>query len=300
METYMKLNISSIKQYLTCQKKAYYLHDLKRAKGGPPPRALLVGTIWHEVMEARFKPGPQRSPEAIIFDSLTEWSPHYPKLVKECDADLKGLMVGYHHWQPPVDWQIHKLEEVITAPVPRWFSGIVSAHQLMGIVDMLIKWNDKWWHVQHKTVDKRKDLVKYWSKMERDWHECGYEYILGRAGLDAPYGGTLLITAKKLGEKDALARPGDVITHQFISRPQHVVDKAVDDIYYIMEEWSNKLDFARVAGGPAQFVENLDACYGVYGNSKCIYHDVCHAKADIHGPEFITITDRYEDVVETN
>lgn len=297
METAVRINISSLKQYQSCQRKAYFLNDIKRGPAGAPPRALLTGTTWHKVMEARFNPAKRTgTPDAIVFDSIAEYYRNNEDAALGTIADMKGLMVGYHHWEPPVDWEVKSVESVISAPLPRWKTSGDAPHTLQGIVDMLVKWNGKWWHVQHKTIAKNKSLPAFWQKMERDWHECGYEYMLESSGLDAPYGGTLLITARKLTEKAALASPGDVIQHQFITRPKHVVEKAVDDMFQMCEEWTAKLESCRVTGGPTSFVANLDSCMGLFGNSPCPYRSVCNDGEDIYGPKFVTITDRYDEL----
>jgi len=276
----MKLNISSIKDFQRCEKLAYYRYDLGRTRKRQYSQPLDVGTIWHKGMEAYMLRDNMDEMGDIMIDHLAQLTDR--EYHEKAAEQLSILQAGLAVWQKPVDWQVFSVEAVLDAPLPRWRVGgpYPSDHILQGRLDAIVKWNEQWWHVQHKTIDAAKPIPVYWQQMERDWHECGYAYLLARNGF-TPVGGTLLITARKVSRKQATLNPHQIITHQFLTRPQAVVDKAVDDIHHIMDRWQANRDSARTTGGPSFYIENRDHCTGPYGNRACPYMDVCNGLVNI-------------------
>ena len=291
----MKLSVSDIKDFRRCEKLAYYKHNLLRSPAKSDSVALTVGTIWHKGMEVFLR---ERSADAAAAAMLDEVSKlEASDLHAKASYQLGILAAGLTYWTVPSDWEVLSIEQVLSASLPRWRTGLHHAndHILQGRLDAIVRWNGKVWHVQHKTVDERKNLPLYWRQMERDWHECAYAYLLERNGFDN-YGGTLLIAARKVAAKRLdPTNPSNIIVPQFISRPQHVIDKAVDDIYLIMNRWQANLDAARASGGPGNFIEDRDQCTGPWGNSPCPYLDVCNGLISIDDPtKFVDTPDRYE------
>lgn len=317
-------NVSSIKTYLECQKKAYYSHDLRRAPKNSYSPALYVGTVWHKLMEVKLLGHGKEAEDEAVANALAAAKEAAEAGISPADRQTRGravrelvaLVGGYTRYVVPPDWRVCSVERIYSGLVPfheapRHSPGLDAipprvpgeaqtrtspGYQVVIIPDAVVEWNGLYWHVQHKTVDKHKNLPLFWRKMERDWHECLYEHVLRQNGF-TPYGGTLLLTARKVDLKTAEEAPESIIQHQFITRPERIVRRAADDMYLLMKEWGSKLENARVAGGPGSFIENRDACFGTFGNSPCPYLSVCHDGADIHDDDhFVTITDRYENL----
>jgi hypothetical protein len=287
----VKLNISSLKDFQRCEKMAYYRHDLQRSKLGQVSQPLDVGTIWHKGMEAYMQRENCDEVGEIFLREITNLPDR--DYTAKAATQLNILLDGLRVWQKPVDWNLRSVETVLQAQLPRWRKSLHHSNDpiLVGRLDAIIEWNGLWWHVQHKTIDAAKPIKVFWEQMARDWHECGYHYLMERNGI-GPIGGTLLITARKVSAKALKENPFQVITHQFISRPQPVIDKAVDDIYTIMERWKHNQDDTRVMGGPNSYIENRDSCTGPYGNRACAYMEVCNGLVQLGDDALFETTQR--------
>lgn len=257
----MKFNISSVKDYLKCEAYAHYAHDLRRVKSSSGSRALTTGIIWHKVMEEYLKSEDIDACDRIAAAECSAISD--VKLNADVTRDLSGLMLGLEVWQKPVDWQVHATEIELSGE-------ILGGHTLVGTLDGLVQWNGFWWHVQHKTISETQNLPVYWDYMTRDWHECGYQYLAKVLGYE-PYAGTLLITARKMPMVRAQAKRQNIITHNFLTRSDQVVDKAIRDLGEIATRWE-----AKKAVGSSAFLQNRDQCAGPFRNSPCQYLGVCN------------------------
>ena len=250
----MKVSISDVKDYMMCQRYARYKHVQQRSSLKRAGDALIVGTAWHKVMEVYFATKDKEAASAELERQVQDMLDNGRGTAAE---SLSRLGVWKDQWTIPEDWEICSVEHVLEAPIGK--------HTLQGRLDAIVKWNGLYWHVQHKTVDQSRPLTAYWQKMERDWHENAYTY-LAEANDYRPYGGTLLLVARKYRKKDSEDLP--VISHSFLTRTPEMIDDVVHDLNVVLDEWD--------ARPFENFVQNRDACFGAFGNSPCVYLGVCN------------------------
>ena len=269
------LNISSAKDFLKCETLAHYRHDLLRAPADEGSGALLVGTIWHKMMEHYIVRRDMSQLLPLASQELTAVADVGKRAsAQRIITDLYGALPS---WVIPPDWEIHGAEVELRAPLPNLDTYLV------GKLDALIKWNGFWWHVQHKTLGGNIPLNKYYDYMTRDWHECGYQYLAQVHGY-APYGGTILIVAQKaFGSKPAR------ILHQYLSRSSQMVDKAIVDLSMIANRWTK-------AKETNNFIQTRDSCINAFRNSMCPYIGVCNGVTNLDSDRFVAVVPRYANV----
>lgn len=286
-----RINISALKHFLRCETYGYYSDVLRRSRKQTFARALEIGTHYH-IMAAKKLRGEDYSkviPE--LYDTyLNSKAP--PKIAFEMGrtiGELSNLKLGLDGWHVPSDWEILEVEQ----PHHFTFRGDWE-YQLDFTPDALVRWNDQIWHVQHKTVASNRNLPVYWLQMQRDWHECIYQKAL-IANHFTPYGGTLLLTARKLSGAESTTHPERIITPQFITRKDHEVDKAYIDLIEICDRYHTKLmRLEQDSILPASILtQNRDHCTNQFGNGTCPYLEVCSLDDSIASDNFETKPERY-------
>lgn len=277
----MKINISNLRTYLECPTKAFYEHTLRR---GPITKslALELGSLWHSMMETRLKGDSIKAVEAgaqLAVACISE-----SDLREKLDKGLTAILPAFREWQQPDDWKIIAVEKELEAPLG-------PDHTLQGRLDALVYWNGSYWHLQHKTVSASTPLALYYAYMERDWHECAYQYLAERNGY-TPYAGTILNTVRKLSAKRMAENPKAALAIQYIPRDNRQVSKAIWDITTIAE----RIDDDNVST-TEDIIQNRSACMGRYGNSPCPYLQVCNNIISItDNSYFRDLEDRYATV----
>ena len=268
----MKFNVSHVRAHLECPTKGRYQHVLKR---GPHkrPLALEIGTLWHIGMETLLRT--QNMVEAMIEvnNSLTTAE---TKVV----SGWRAIEPAFEAWPDRGwlrQWEILAVEQLVEYEITKNLT-------IQGTLDGLVKWEGQYWHLQHKTLSPSTPLHTYAAYMQRDWHECWYEFACREAGY-APFGGTILNVVRKLSAKTIAADPAQALSVQYIPRPYRIVEKAMEDLASI--------------GGDLAYdigtnIQNRSMCAGRFGNSLCPYLDVCNGVAQIDDNELFTnIEDRY-------
>lgn len=238
--------------------------------------ALEVGSTWHIAMETYLKTKDKHLAHLEIDNHLIKLN------------DLK-VLAGWHAiepafnaWEWPDEWQLLEVEKLIEYRFGSPFELI-----LQGRLDGLVKWNGIYWHLQHKTLSPSTPLPVYFAYMQRDWHECWYEFACREAGY-TPYGGTILNIVRKLSAGTILKDPKSALCTQYIPRPWEIVKKAMLDLELIGNQLSVDRDF------PGAILQNRSMCAGRFGNSLCPYLDVCNGVANLDDDSlFKTIEDRY-------
>jgi PD-(D/E)XK nuclease superfamily protein len=276
------INVSHLRTHLECPTKALFNYHLKR---GPKkkPVALELGTIWHKMMQQKI--GSSLSIKEIEFQALQEAA----LLGGEVYKGLTAILPAFREWTSKDDWTIIAEELALRAPIPYHTANL--RHELQGRLDALVMWNGSYWHLQHKTVAASKPISSFALEMERDWHECAYQYLAVHHGF-VPYAGTILNTVRKLSAGTILEDPKRALALQYIPRSEEQVRKAVDDISTLCDQ------IEAGHANPTRVVQNRSSCMGRFGNSPCPYIGVCNGQASLYDDAlFESVVDRYPTAV---
>lgn len=288
--------VSQIRLYLECPQKWGYVYLDNRV--GPPSVALTTGALWHNAMERRLG---GEEPDAAFTAALSESTAQVKHLTDPTALYNSGKAAGefcnlhpaFMLWQPKPDWEILHIEKEFSAPLP-----YASPTRLRGRVDCLVKWNGFYWHLQHKTLAPSRPLRAFIRYMERDWHECAYQWLLEQHGYQ-PYGGTLLNIVRKLSKAKLAENPAAALHIEYIVRPPYLVTKAIEDIDATVQrmQLERVLHAAAMAqkGFSVTLLQNRSMCGGIYGNSLCPYIDVCNGRATTADPPFTDRKDPYQE-----
>ncbi len=275
----MKFNVSHVRAHLECPTKAYNEHVLRRVPLGRPV-ALDVGGCWHLAMEGYLKNKSKETGLMAVRDYLISIvdEPNYPKVATGWGA----IAPAYWAWKWPDEWELLEVEKLVEFKFGSPYELIIQ-----GRLDGLVKWAGQYWHLQHKTLNPSTPLSVYFAYIQRDWHECWYEFACRQAGY-TPFGGTILNVCRKLSAKTIAADPKSAISVQYIPRTEAVVRKAMFDLELIGQQLTVDKDF------PGAIIQNRSACAGRFGNSLCPYLDVCNGIGQLEDDSlFKTAEDRY-------
>lgn len=238
------MNVSSLKTYLECPRKYRYTvvqRRVDRLRHDP----LDLGTLWHQQM-----------------DAILQGVPRPPVNLSALSAKAAGywptLELALNAWQKPPNWEVIGTELVLALTTP---SGVL----VEGRLDALIKWNGLYWHVQHKTLSPSFSLPTYWTAMQRDWHECIYQWLATEKGY-TPFAGTILNVVRKLTPTAMAKKPSAALSLIYIPRSHTLVTSAVDDFVRV---------HAQIATDN-HFIENRSACR--WNNSLCPFVPVCNGE----------------------
>lgn len=280
----MNLNITMLRDTIKCPRMAHNLHVLQR---GPlrVPVALEEGQLFHEGMHLRLS-----GRDAILPSDLPSWA----FVGQEArDNFLKHrLWIPISNFTVPSDWEIIGAEHALTRPISPNLN-------LQGRLDGLIRLNGRRWGVQWKTYTD--DLNSLVEQVRLSWHEVGYQWLTQADD----YAGTILGACQKLpsyrmlegedGKKRRTEITDDMRSQAFT-------------VHYITRSPSDQQRMARNLIQTALQVQqdlavtpprqNYDACFGPFRRGKCSFFQVCHYGADINGPEFTDLEDRYADTQE--
>ncbi len=280
----MQVSITQLRDYLKCPQMAYYAHEMRMVPD-KKPKALDIGTMFHNLMEMKLKAriDPTYAIDTEKFSSLYEAATDAAKH----DWQKHKLWLPISAFMVPQDWEVVAVEHALSAQL-----GDV---ELVGRLDGIVKWNGKFWHLQWKTyAEKVHELIE---QVRLSWHEVAYQYLASRHGY-IPWGGTILGAVRKL--------PG--YTWQMLEDGKRKKRDITDD------ERSQSLELYFVSRSPQRQAEllrelelqlgvlnanwhtrmkNLDMCLGGPGRRACPYMAVCHEGQDINGPGFIQVDPRY-------
>lgn len=277
----MKWSVSQLKNWLNCQTYCYY-HDVLRRGISGVGSATLLGTVFHEFMEAKLKGLPE--PE-ITFNEMDAQG-------MKAAGEWKKLLPFAQAWEAPKDWEVRGVE--------RAFEWPLGLNTLQGRLDALIWWNDGYWSLQWKTCGQSTNLETFGEHIRIGFHECAYQWLCEQAGFK-PFKGTILVTAKRLSQKAIGEGRAPIAPPQYLFRSGEMVAERVEQMKLKAEEMSHIIDgittfenghLARTM--KKLLFKNVEQCRGMFHNSKCPYWDVCHEGASIDSAPFIDLPDRYE------
>jgi hypothetical protein len=276
----MRVNISLLKDYLRCPQIAFNIHVRKRGPAGKSA-VLEVGSLFHEMMDVRFRGGQVRALEL----------PSWPTVSNEARElwEKHKLWLPANTFVPDPAWEIVAIERALESEL-----GMVL---LQGRLDAIIKYNGKFWSLQWKTYES--DLLGLQEKVRLSYHEVAYQWLAEQNGY-TPWGGTILGACQKLpGYRMVENDEGQRVRHAVTD--EHRIN-ALTFHYLVRSEatqhamWQNTgsllMDMrAGLMGGVTK--RNYDQCWGVYGRGRCPFFGVCHSGDDLMGPAFVDLEDRY-------
>lgn len=292
----MQLNVSAVKTYLRSPLEWYYAHHLRRV-----PRTLTVplevGLVWHALMESfysngRFKDVALASGQdfyksrrdAAVEAGFDQTSPDkFEKFIHDSDLIFRLFDI----WTDPIpDAEIIAVETPIELPLPG------MSHTLIGKPDVLIRWQRKLWHHQHRTLSDRTSMATYLDAAPRDLHELAYAWLIvhghGSGYAPSDYGGTYFNIARKLSNRRLTAEPEAAFIRQPVPLSWSQVLSAIDDLCQIAD------DMQAIVAGHRRPVSNREADRDRFGHYLTPYFRVYTGAQDIYDEKlFMTAPDRY-------
>lgn len=269
----MLVSVSWIKDHEICPTFAYNRNVKLR---GPAANAvaLSVGSIWHEAMAARLR-------GETFAASLDTMSPRV--------ADEWAVLAPVANaWDVPADWQVELVEHEMRLPA--------GPHTFVGRLDALVKWNESWWHVQHKTLAQGVPIEVFAEQQRTDWHECLYQRMAEHADY-RPFAGTILNICRKLSK--SVRRDGNMVERHpleflvepmYLRRSDQIVDAAILDMMQIAGDIEDEI------GSRRRISKNRSACAGAFRNSLCVYKGCCDGGITLDDEQFVDLEVRYADV----
>jgi len=266
--------VSQLKDYLRCPAQAFFIHELRRVPSASN-MALGIGTLFHEQM-ALLLVGKYNK----VLAQLPSW-----KLCTDevQDAYMKHYLyiVAERYYINPA-WEIIHIEKALEDP------GI----NLQGRLDAIVKWNGKYWSLQWKTYSN--DLAGLQEKVRLGYHEVAYQHLASINGY-TPWGGTILGACQKLPSY----RMAPDRRSKYMITPEdrqaafttHYLTRSPDEQASLLDNLTKHLE--RMSRDWALRLKNTDSCFGMFGNSRCPYFQVCHQGGSIGSGNYKTAEPRY-------
>lgn len=265
------ISISDLRTWITCPAKLRYAQERVPISISP---SLDLGTVFHSHMERRWQKALGRPVGPITLPQTPESTLEWQKLEPHATA-----------WKPPSGWAIRDVELPLRGPLARW-DGRKPDHDLVGRLDALIEWNQKLWSLQYKTCGSSVPLDNLAASVRMSFHEAAYQHLVEttRWPLGAPFGGTILLTAKKLSQKSLTAGQNPIALHYLTRTPA--------EQKILLTDLSKALDSMETS----QPFKNWESCFGPFKNSKCPFFPVCHEGISLHSPLYMPTPNRYPDL----
>lgn len=287
----MKVSVSEIKAFLTDQQEWQYAYILKRS----PKRietALEVGSFWHVLMEnfykkSRSKPAALTAAQEWLVERLdipmdSNDLEKYEKIQTEC---AKLMQLFSLHWSDPCP-------ESETIAVEQPIEHIVQGYALIGKPDRIIRYQDKFWHMQHRTLSDRTNIPLYLEAAQRDLHELVYAYLcVNHYNLTYDrWGGTLFNIVRKLSQKRIDESPESAFVQAFIPIDKRQIFDAIAEVRQVFT------DMEGIRAGIRTPIANRDMEKGRFGNVLSPYFKVKTGELKLDNDTFFSNTiDRYAD-----
>jgi len=281
----MLISVSDLKLHTVCPQKFHFQFVLRRGKLSFE-KALEIGKLVHTALENKLLGGDWKiaTADAVIEMQTAAKMAGFPvEYVMEAIDDFGALMPVLETWAAPVGWEVVKVEQEMRLPI--------GVHELVGTPDAIVKWNGKFWHLQHKSLASSVPVHVFADLVSTDWHESVYQRMLERAG-HTPFGGTILNVMRKLSRKAIEADPSKAIEFHYLPRTTEVVDKALSDILFKLEDIQAEID------GSRRIEKTRTSCAGMFRNRICQYKMVCDDLDKITNPQFVILEPRYGEGVE--
>jgi hypothetical protein len=252
----MRVSISQVKDHLLCPQLAHNRHVLRRGLDKRSD-ALDFGTLWHREMAFRLMP----KWEAPLIYVPSETLMAYEEWRGECPE-----------WERPEGWEVEGVEVGMSMPL--------GQHEIVGTLDAIVKWNGKWWHLQHKSLAESVPLSVFCETQRMDFHEIVYQRMAEMQGY-MPFRGTILNVLRKLSRKRL--RAGENPYHiEEMTREAELVEETLRDLNRVIEAMQFETP-----------IKNRSACGGLYRNSLCQYHSVCGREITLDDERYVDLEERY-------
>lgn len=296
----MRVNVSAVKTFQTCETDWYYAYHLRRVPR-QPQTALLLGTLWHTMMEylARTHDRDASKRQAVLQVAETTRDLHLdpsvsPLFIDSFHKDVEHLYDLFDAYEERFTADETLLvEEALEMPLLR--DGIAdSGHSVFGRPDRVVRMQGRLWHVQNRTLSDRTPMAVYLAAAERDLHELAYAALICHRYSIAleEYGGTFMNICRKVSRKALAERPQDAFVQEFVPIAPQQVRRALDDIIVVCDRMTEIAEGRRVP------LQNRDSDKGKFGNRLSPYFNVKLGRDRLEDDRlFMNARSRYEDDV---
>ena len=250
----MRTSISHMKEHMMCPMFAHLRNVVRRSRPDTAV-ALEVGTLTHAFLAKKLGGTPISEPVIVSDRAAAEFAVLLPQLEK---------------WKLPNDIKIVHVEHELSMPI--------GEHEMVGTLDAIVKYNDMFWHLQHKTLAATIPVATFIEQQATDWHEQGYGLMAIHNGF-TPWGGSILNVLRKR-KFQAGQSQFETMLH-FLPFNEKLANEALEDMYRVLEEMKH--------GRP---IKNRAACGGPYRNSLCQYKGVCDHELEITDDKFFVTTEQ--------
>lgn len=267
-----RVSVSDIKTYTECPQLWNYKRHVE------PPffrEAYAVGTMVHAGLAARLRGEPlPPAPAEVRFAT---------------PADLHMLSKLYTHYTPYLEEWTHPFTEVLEVETPHSldFGSFFEIQILLdGTPDALGLYKGKLWHLQHKTLDMRKNPDKFALTQRYDWHEIVYETMAKEQYPKYEFGGTLLNVCTKY--EGGRVKEGTK-EYKLIFR-QYELQREPARVRQEMTALQHTVSAMLLAVGSLR--KNRTACWTPYGG-VCPFLSVCNGEQTLEALDFPEVEKRY-------
>jgi len=282
----VRVNVSAVKAFQRSESEWYYAYHLGRVPRRPE-KALELGTIWHQLMEAwtlgMTKEEAKRDATIEVARKSRAWQLDpaiAPIFIEDFHKEVEHLYNLFDlHEERITPEELLLVERPIEMPLLRT-SPSSSTHALLGRPDRVIRMQGRLWHVQNRTLSDRTPIAVYLSAAGRDLHELAYAALICHFYNEplSAYGGTWMNIVRKISRKRLAESPAEAFVQEFIPIDAHQVTMALEDIALVcdrMEEIAtmrrrpmHTRDADKVAYG-----KTLSPYFGVYTGAETIEDD---------------------------
>lgn len=233
----MRINVSELLALQKCPSYWWATYMAKKRAAGPEAAALTLGTLAHTRLAAAMRNEVSKSIASQITD--VEQLPM---------AEALDERISYWDAQPhPWDGAVIHVEKDLEMPL-----GTIDTKPLVlfGRPDAVVIYQDKLWHVQHKTLGASTQIGMFARTIQRSLHERAYAALIQEHFPHRPYGGTMLNIIRKLAPttnrngKRINRPPGEALHLEFLPIEQEQIRKSLEDMRY----WAGEaLRYAQMA-----------------------------------------------------
>jgi hypothetical protein len=269
--------ISQLKDYIKCPQYAEFIHDLRRVPSKTPPY-FDEGSIFHEAMENKLH---GRNPDILQSASWMEAGDE----ARDRFFRKHRLDVAIDYYEIDPDWSVEAVE------IPLY--GTFGRVKVVGRLDAIVKYNNKYWSLQWKTYSK--DILRLIEQVRLGWHEAAYQ-DLARQNAYLPWGGTILGACQKLpsyrvtdGKRIDITdeQRVETFTTHYLARNESEQSELIKNLITYLNNMQE---------GWGLGTRNYESCWGPNKDFKCPYYDVCHGGQSIESEDFKTAAPRYQPV----
>lgn len=253
----LRFNVSEVQDYDRCP-RLHQLRWIEKRGNDESAFALDLGTAVHKALRQIVIGLPRDKVVDLIGRTLEN--------KEELAARSADLVLD--HWEKvPRTWEVIAAEELMEITVTPVDGS--EPFVLYGTPDLVVRWNDRIWHVQHKTLGLSRPLHTYVKEIKASLHEGLYGEMLERKY--GSYAGTMLNVVRKISFTQASKDPGSGMHMEFMKISPRLRSEVLLDLQDRRDELKKAYE-----NPTRRAYRKRKNCLGDFGNKACQAYETCH------------------------